>query len=160
MNKSIEQYRLGFEAWLPTVHECKDAWLLFERVHDNRRYCSMEVEYAWLAYVAAMQQREASTEPSAALVDCIKCEGRGKHAMFDGTTLCDGACAQCGGTGQVRAGALTDDAKDAARYRFIRNADLDAIAAGNWRTGRVLDGAKFDDAIDAAIEAHKTGSGK
>ena len=151
-NQKDEQYRAGFEAAARRITHAED----FDRDEDGYRDYVLDTYWRfWLA-----SKREASTEPSAALVDCIKCEGRGKHAMFDGTTLCDGACAQCGGTGQVRAGALTDDAKDAARYRFIRNADLDAIAAGNWRTGRVLDGAKFDDAIDAAIEAHKTGSGK
>jgi hypothetical protein len=44
---------------------------------------------------------------------------------------------------------------DAARYRFLRIADLDAIAAGHWQTGRVVDGVKFDDAIDEAIEKEK-----
>lgn len=52
------------------------------------------------------------------------------------------------------------DAKDAARYRWLRYADLDALAAGNWKTGQVFEGVKFDDAIDAAMAASPTSDTK
>lgn len=57
---------------------------------------------------------------------------------------------------EFEAGALTDDAKDAARYRFMRSE-----ATGNFIRfvpyGKPIE---IDEAIDAAIEASKAGSGK
>ncbi|MBU9525012.1 hypothetical protein [Burkholderia multivorans] len=41
-------------------------------------------------------------------------------------------------------------AADAGRYRWLRYADLDALAAANWGTGEVYEGEAFDAAIDAA----------
>ncbi len=41
--------------------------------------------------------------------------------------------------------------RDAERYRWLRHADLDALAAANWGKGEVYEGAQFDAAIDAAM---------
>lgn len=56
-----------------------------------------------------------------------------------------------------RAAAPADaqEALDAARYRWLRHADLDALAVGNWGTGQVYEGVKFDDAIDRAMAANQ-----
>jgi hypothetical protein len=43
--------------------------------------------------------------------------------------------------------------RDAARYRFLRYADLDAMAASYWPEGQVPEGEAFDSAIDAALAA-------
>lgn len=45
------------------------------------------------------------------------------------------------------------DAKDAARYRFLRHADLDALAAQYWGNGEVYEGVQLDVALDEAIAA-------
>jgi hypothetical protein len=50
--------------------------------------------------------------------------------------------------------------KDAERYRWLRFADLDALAAVNWGNGgEVYEGEKFDAAIDAAMDAQSPASG-
>jgi len=46
-----------------------------------------------------------------------------------------------------------DDARDAARYRWLRHADLDALAAANWKDGEVYEGDEFDAAIDQAMSS-------
>jgi len=49
--------------------------------------------------------------------------------------------------------APSGDAKDAERYRWLRHADLDALAAANWGSGgEVYTGEMFDAAIDAAMQ--------
>jgi hypothetical protein len=55
--------------------------------------------------------------------------------------------------GQVsRLTAERDAAReDAARYQFLRFADLDAMAARYWPGGQVPEGEAFDSAIDAAM---------
>lgn len=57
----------------------------------------------------------------------------------------------------VRAGsaASAGDARDAARYRFLRFADLDSIAEVHWKDAEVPTGDEFDAAIDAAMAATK-----
>jgi hypothetical protein len=42
--------------------------------------------------------------------------------------------------------------KDAERYRWLRFADLDALASTNWGAGEVYTGEQFDAAIDAAMK--------
>jgi len=56
--------------------------------------------------------------------------------------------------------AAEGDALDAARYRWLRHADLDALAVGNWGTGQVYEGVKFDDAIDRAMADQQVGAQK
>jgi hypothetical protein len=115
---STDQYRAGFETWaMADGYNCD-----YVSGPNRITYIQYDTQAAWEAWTAS--KREASTEPSAALVDCLKCEGRGKHAKFDGTTLFDGACAQCGGSGRVLAGALSDDAKDAAYQASRKMANI------------------------------------
>jgi hypothetical protein len=45
------------------------------------------------------------------------------------------------------------DARDAARYKWLRHADLDAMAAQYWPDGEVPEGEALDVIIDAAIAA-------
>jgi hypothetical protein len=49
--------------------------------------------------------------------------------------------------------AAPGDAQDAARYRFLRHADLDAVAAAHWKDGEVPTGEEFDAVIDSAMLA-------
>jgi len=74
--------------------------------------------------------------------------------------FCDGAgCMICGDTGAVPMLALTDDgaiALDAARYRWLRERDLDTISRGGVFAGMtpknvVLNGEDLDRAIDEAM---------
>ena len=46
--------------------------------------------------------------------------------------------------------------KDAGRYQFLRDCDLDDMAAKYWPGGQVPTGEEFDAAIDAAIRALNT----
>ncbi|HBS81047.1 MAG: hypothetical protein CMK99_13450 [Pseudomonas sp.] len=47
-------------------------------------------------------------------------------------------------------------AKDAERYRWLRHADLDALAEANWGPdGEVYRGDAFDQAIDAALQGEQ-----
>lgn len=49
-----------------------------------------------------------------------------------------------------------DDARDAARYRWLRHGDLDALAEANWGNGsEVFTGKQFDSAVDAAMKGAK-----
>jgi hypothetical protein len=96
-----------------------------------------------------IKARIAATTASASLDDVLGPQRWSKEAEMTESWL-----AQQGASHAANAGEDTErDAIDAARYRFLREADLDAIAAGHWQTGRVVDGVKFDDAIDAAIAA-------
>ena len=187
MTQDTEQYRAGFEAWFPTVHECRDTRLLFERVSDDRRYCSMEVEYAWQTWLKC--KREASTEPSAWMCPNSFDPEFTVDALLAGYWMRKGRTVTPLYAG---AGALSDDAKDAARWRaFVGSArikpqgsaGLNAPMAGNyahmgleiWTTfdgecsQKLLDqmGAstalgrewlkKYADIAVAAIDAHKAG---
>lgn len=46
---------------------------------------------------------------------------------------------------------VSAEARDAARYRFLRHADLDFMAAKYWPGRDVPEGDEFDAAIDAAM---------
>jgi hypothetical protein len=51
--------------------------------------------------------------------------------------------------------------KDAARYRWLRHADLDELAENNWgKGGQVYEGEELDAAIDAAIASHQSAKGE
>lgn len=74
-----------------------------------------------------------------------------------------GGCVICGGTGDVPVLALTEkgqqeqDARDAARYRWLRARDLETIHGGGVFAGMtpsnvVLNGDDLDREIDAAME--------
>lgn len=54
--------------------------------------------------------------------------------------------------------AAAVDKRDAERYRFLRHADLDELAAANWEDGQVYEGEALDAAIDAAL-AQRQGEG-
>lgn len=80
--------------------------------------------------------------------------------------FCDGAgCLICGNTGNVPVLALTEkgqqeqDARDAARYRWLRARDLETISkggvfAGMTPTNVVINGVDLDRAIDDAMRSN------
>jgi hypothetical protein len=171
---AVEQYRVGFEAWLiskdlPTIRL------------DTGHYIGA-IELRWQGWCAAMQQREASTEPSAIHDAALEiaatiAENYGPSrpivtmnpsATITGRWFGEQAASE-NIAAEIRrrkagAGALPDDAKDAARYRFLREAKwfkegfakTEPQASAFHYIGELLDSK-----IDAAIEAHKiTGSGK
>lgn len=78
-------------AWLEKLIKAKG------RFHTEQNY--KELEAAYLRYRA--------TQPASAPADieCLRCEGRGKHAAFDGITLTDVQCKECGGGGRTHFGA-------------------------------------------------------
>jgi hypothetical protein len=206
--ESNEQYRAGFEAHCRAIG--KDAHDLrrstaHDRVITGDDYVWGDINQRWESWCAAMQQREASTEPSEVerlalelqnqreLVQhwkakanygastepsrppgaqpCHLCEGQG---FINQCVICGSAEPRTGTCGSddpralcnwnAGAGALPDEAIDAARYRFLRAAKwfkegfakTEPQASAFHYVGELLDSK-----IDAAIEAHnRTGSGK
>jgi hypothetical protein len=183
MTQDTEQYRAGFEAW------ARDEGLSTARARQSRHGVYMDDYYeegtctAWRAWCAAMQQREASTEPSRYYMDHGVLHDRetgghlwtqdqydeqwrsmykaGQEDAAAGYNMLTGKMVEAG------AGALPDEAKDAARYRVLRinAAPADVAFSMGVECTRLRDDQAIEEMIDslcdAAIEAHKrTGSGK
>lgn len=106
-------------------------------------------------HVAMTEQQVADAIKEKQLVTDL-----GHRALINGDTinaslslLTRFANSLCTTTERAAAQAEQQDLIDAARYRWLRHADLDALAVGNWGTGQVYEGVKFDDAIDRAMVA-------
>jgi hypothetical protein len=168
MNKSIEQHRSGFEAWVMNRvpgHKLKR--------RENGDYVRYVTQCAWVAWAEA--KREASTEPSAirdaaleeaALVADANSLGPADNEGDAGYT---GACEDIASA--IRdlksaAGALTDDAEDALILKLSSKQAKDlqealyevqdeGPAGEGWASDKVAALRIF---VDAAIEA-KAGSG-
>lgn len=164
MSQDNEQYRAGFEAY------ARDRMCDLEQ-DECGGYISQETQIGWDAWTAS--KLEASTEPSAK-VESLRAALRSVNAVAIERGDKYGACDQIDNDGQPyqsewfakllagqSAGALTDDAKDAARYRWLR------ACGGEWSGLSFLDirgdidPEALDSEIDAAIETHtRAGSGK
>jgi hypothetical protein len=148
-----DQYRAGFEAWA-RAEDCN-----LDR-DQSGNYVSGYMKQAWRVWLGC--KREASTEPSA-LVKQLRITA----AMLTmGERIAWGSDAalmnQAADALDAGAGALSDDAKNAARYRFLCNdsTKMDGNFMIEHRASPEVDFdvlvMKFviDRAIDAAIEAH------
>lgn len=166
--ESNDQYRAGFEAHASS----RGLTLIRARIGDG--YYLADTNEAWKAWCAAIQQREASTEPSA-LVESLRAALRSVNAVAIERGDKFGACDQVDNNGQPyqsqwfadlladgAAGALSDDAKDAARWRYIEE---HATTHGGGNGFKITCFVPVDEedigcGIDAAIAAHtKAGSG-
>lgn len=132
-----EQYRAGFEAAIREINpDVLERW-------PGGQYKHHGTEGRWHGW--CMAKREASTEPSA---DVLGPQAWSKQAEM---------------VESWAAGALTDDAKDAARYRYIED-HATTHGGGHGFTITCFVSVDEEDmgcAIDAAIEAHtRAGSGK
>jgi hypothetical protein len=118
--ESNEQYRAGFEAAARRITHVKD----FLRASDGDGYRDYVLETYWQFWTAS--KRGASTEPSA-LVESLRAALRSVNAVAIERGDKYGACDQIDNAGgpyqsawfakllaDQAAGALTDDAKDAA----------------------------------------------
>lgn len=159
----IEQYRPGFEAW------ARDKWFAagdFTYHIEGQEYAGRDTQVAWESWVAA--KREASAEPSGEVDERYEFERvmsqRGEAANYIGDGMYSTAAIQDQweiwlerAQLPVVGAAQKDDAKDAARYRLLRNTDWfskgfvkAAPKAGTFQyMGKLLDRE-----VDAAIEAH------
>ena len=109
--ESNDQYRAGFEAWAR-----KENYSL--QRDDEGYYLFSDTLAAWASWCAAMQQREASTEPSAWM--CTSAV----DPEFTDDALVAGYWMRKGRTVTplyVGAGALPDEAADAARLADVGN---------------------------------------
>jgi len=60
-------------------------------------------------YIAPDRASEGQAQTSAAnMVDCLKCEGRGRYALMSDGLCIDGRCTQCNGAGKVVAAQSAD----------------------------------------------------
>jgi len=159
MTQDTDQYRAGFEAWaraksLPIIRETTP-------FAGADGYEDAETHIAWTSWIAA--KSEASTEPGAltACANCLrpKCEHNGKLCPAPYTTVWhawDYKIQPMPTYKEYAAGALSDDAKDAARYRIIRSGSTgnDELTVATL----FITGTELDEITDAAIEANKAGS--
>lgn len=181
MIQNTEQYRAGFEAWASQQN------MMLARSAEHPGYAAPIVDLIWMGWAAA--KREASTEPSA--IPDVLFDGNevyaeitrklGKAHCHNHETVSATLDAVVRLMSKAGAGALTDDAKDAkdaARYRFIRDTANNGYGLqgpagiGKWHTSRKMCagegtfffGDQLDKMIDAdiaAIAAHtRAGSGK
>jgi len=130
-----EQYRVGFEAWAR-----KETYSL--HLDNEGYYLFSDTLAAWNAWCAAMQQREASTEPSAWM-----CPGA-VEPEFTADALLAGYWMRKGRTVvplYAGAGALPDEAKAAA----LR----DALNTTLWLYRRLPVAYGKPPFVDAAIMA-------
>jgi hypothetical protein len=75
--------RADFETLFFTIHASDwPAARLFERLSDDRRYCSMEVEYAWQTYRALA--RRAAPDSAQAAVEEVR-----NQALEEAAKLCE-----------------------------------------------------------------------
>lgn len=79
-----------------------------ETPFDGLCYDSQSMSGAWAGWqaarrAAAAQPVEAASAP--ADVECLRCEGRGKHAYVEYGVLRDSKCKECGGSGRKPSGA-------------------------------------------------------
>lgn len=137
--ESNEQFRAGFEAWAHNSGNNYQSLKGAKPLAGDWYYFEPKVEDAWRVWIAAMQQREASTEPSTANhAACFVCNGSGQRERHGGAGTY--VCGQCQGSGRmpaIGAGALTDEAKDAAQWRELLAAVIGEFPS---RMGRARNG--------------------
>jgi hypothetical protein len=142
--ESNEQFRAGFEAAARRITHVKD----FIRSDECDGYRDYVLNTYWLFWCAAMQQRKASTEPSAS-------SGAGQNGSKTAETRMDASFEVLAGA----ASALTDDAKNAVRLEYVLAHGLPMKWFDNdghdvWRYTRINEWSNSPrEAIDAAIEA-------
>lgn len=163
-NEKSEQDREGFEAWAR-----KEGYENLGGEYGGPGnvgwwYWSDETAAAWDGWCAAMQQREASTEPSAGLAAELRSaarlirqdlklrQGMAEWTDSEQSKACDDAAAIIERLG---AGALPDEAKDAAR---LLSACRKAVTALAHAASNPLYASAYEE-LSAAIEAH-TKAGK
>ena len=137
MTQDTEQYRAGFEAWYAPIFKAGEPANMPRRA--NGEYMRPQDQIAFMSWCAAMQQREASTEPSA--IPDVLFDG---HAVYqevmanDPNTprptadnvanVLDAVVRLMRKAGSAGAGALPDEAKDAARLaETMDHAQLQAL---------------------------------
>jgi len=168
MTQDTEQYRAGFEAW--ARDEGYSEKEIAMRCHGD--YAVVNLHTAWRAWTAS--KREASTEPSARIPSDEAIERAALKHLAPGWTLLASVAkldpdykegeqfARLKAVvRELAAGALSDDAKDAARLDHIEAWLLRGERRGfKWDAYSLETGKTARAQLDAAIEAHKAGSGK
>ena len=147
----------GYDAdrWFADQQKSRSAWIEQEGIHIVKKLFQTELETKAAAAADAIDLLLAEVE---ALQTCKLCRSTGPDVPCAYPTEINRQQAKTINALRAELEAAAADKRDAERYRFLRHADLDELAAANWKDGQVYEGEALDAAIDEAL-AQRQGEG-